>query len=849
MRRGGMPSDMAPLALAPLTSEKPVQAKYKADSVKSSQPPSRMQSMPALALRPAISCDRSDGRPFEGELQGIEQRLSAIQGVIELLAEEQGAQARRLEDIGDRCVESWKRLDDISESQHGLAVDARVATATVESFGLQLSQLRAIQQRESLSDANQEISALRADFHRLRAEMDAIRTDCRGRLEAAAAQCVRDRGNREALRVAFAGWELVHKSVARNRVELLDRRLRFFVSAARRRWLFHSHRASCESSCRAVLVSWSAVLNRCRRDPDENVLANRLAETESVVHVFSQRVRLFARITCRARGRRTRCEFLGCVFEEWQKIGTRRRFGQNSRRLMVVTATLRWRWLRHAMRRCREDLLRCTLCEWYILLRSRPNTALSEVLRACNLQGQRLSSCVAATRRMFLQKALHCETPSSCKVVFDVWHDFTVRVVVRRVRSHDRRLDVLTRSLQRRWRQVSNCDEFLLRIVDFWHKSSREGARRRVRVACRHWSSLTSRADLGTEAQIAWLVLYKVLGCWNGIIRTRARKLIQRQNFQLTALIAYARRQCYLQALVTLRVEPLREVFGAWSSVLTGRTDRRFIVSARRLMLLTWCVRSQWVRRTMGAAHAETLRGVLFEWHGVLRRRLITQSSMDVLWTRTSPRELESSKVRFSDTESDVPPPQDPIVGFAQMRDLVSKLNGQATALQDLDFVVRDELQASQKNAAAVATAGVTLQRLMVKMAEQGGLIEDLYSVMQEFKQQSVHAHHEDCGPHGSLSLRVQAVEQSVTSAQESIGQLAVILRGVRDHAADALDDRISAAMAEVHKRLSDCISVVHERAALPAPPSPSIPVRLSSLVPARGLGVQWRTEDQTSTP
>merc|ERR1712136_733894 len=180
----------------------------------------------------------------------------------------------------------------------------------------------------------------------------------------------------------------------------------------------------------------------------------------------------------------------------------------------------------------------------------------------------------------------------------------------------------------------------------------------------------------------------------------------------------------------------------------------------------------------------------------------------DVLWTRTSPRELESSKVRFSDTESDVAPPQDPIVGFAQMRDLVSKLNGQATALQDLDFIVRDELQASQKNAAAVATAGVTLQRLMVKIAEQ-----------------------------------------SVTSAQESIGQLAVILRGVRDHAADALDDRISAAMAEVHKRLSDCISVVHERAALPAPPSPSIPVRLSSLVPARGLGVQWRTEDQTSTP
>eukprot|EP00450_Noctiluca_scintillans_P016267 CAMPEP_0194525826 /NCGR_PEP_ID=MMETSP0253-20130528/61427_1 /TAXON_ID=2966 /ORGANISM="Noctiluca scintillans" /LENGTH=842 /DNA_ID=CAMNT_0039370593 /DNA_START=55 /DNA_END=2586 /DNA_ORIENTATION=- len=842
---------MAPLALAPLTSEKPVQAKYKPDSVKSSQPPSRMQSMPALALRPAISCDRSDGRPFQGELQDVEQRLSAIQGAIELLAEEQGAQARRLEDIGDRCVESWKRLDDISESQHGLAVDARVATATVESFGLQLSQFRAIQQRESLSDANQEISALRADFHRLRAEMEAIRTDCRGRLEAAAAQCVRDRGNREALRVAFAGWELVHKSVARNRVDLLDRRLHFFVCTARKRWLFHSHRASCESSCRAVLVSWAAVLNRCRRDPDENVLAKRLAEKSllSTCFLSVSAFLLVSRVERAAGGLGVSFSVVfsrsGRKLEHDGDLGEQSAINGGDGHIALAVASPRDEALS-------RGVIALHPLEWYILSRSRPNTALSEVQRACNLQGQRLSSCVAATRRMFLQKALRCETPSSCKVVFHVWHDFTVRVVVRRVRSHDRRLDVLTRSVQRRWRQVSNCDEFLLRIVDFWHKSSREGARRRVRVACRHWSSLTSRADLGTEAQIAWLVLYKVLGCWNGIIRKRARKLLQRQSFQLTALTAYVRRQCYLQALATLRVEPLREVFGAWSSVLTGRTDRRFIVSARRLMLLTWCVRSQWVRRTMGAAHTDTLRGVLFEWHGVLRRRLITQSSMDVLWTRTSPRELESSKVRFSDTEADVPPSQDPIVGFAQMRDLVSKLNGQATALQDLDFVVRDELHASQKNAAAVATAGVTLQRLMVKMAEQGGLIEDLYSVMQEFKQQSVHAHHEDCGVHGSLSLRVQAVEQSVTSAQENIGQLAVILRGVRDHAADALDDRITAAMAEVHKRLSDCISVVHERAALPAPPSPSIPVRLSSPVPARGLGVQWRPEDlyeQTSTP
>merc|ERR1712113_1212726 len=62
------------------------------------------------------------------------------------------------------------------------------------------------------------------------------------------------------------------------------------------------------------------------------------------------------------------------------------------------------------------------------------------------------------------------------------------------------------------------------------------------------------------------------------------------------------------------------------------------------------------------------------------------------------------------------------------------------------------------------------------------------------------------------LTERVANLEDDVASMQNHIGTLVALVKHIRNHAADAFNDRVAVAMNEVHEHIAGCIATVHER-------------------------------------
>lgn len=64
----------------------------------------------------------------------------------------------------------------------------------------------------------------------------------------------------------------------------------------------------------------------------------------------------------------------------------------------------------------------------------------------------------------------------------------------------------------------------------------------------------------------------------------------------------------------------------------------------------------------------------------------------------------------------------------------------------------------------------------------------------------------------GDVLERVAMLEEQTLTMQKHLVAVVSAVRQIRDHAADALDDRMVAAMGEVHRRIAGSIASVHSR-------------------------------------
>jgi len=192
-------------------------------------------------------------------------------------------------------------------------------------------------------------------------------------------------------------------------------------------------------------------------------------------------------------------------------------------------------------------------------------------------------------------------------------------------------------------------------------------------------------------------------------------------------------------------------------------------------------------------------------------------------------------------------------------------LAGQAHAVEDLEIVVREELRAchealEQITAAAASTmdavapthapsaGAVRAERaLLQKLAEQGEAIKKLDGLVRGFtlpvcaprQQQQIASSGPSGGQRGAqigvgsraretsasaasalpsssdrvaLEGRVETLEGDMAEVRQQSIMLSAAMRQVRDHAADALDDRVAAAVSEVHRRLAGSLAAVRGR-------------------------------------
>lgn len=168
---------------------------------------------------------------------------------------------------------------------------------------------------------------------------------------------------------------------------------------------------------------------------------------------------------------------------------------------------------------------------------------------------------------------------------------------------------------------------------------------------------------------------------------------------------------------------------------------------------------------------------------------------------------------------------------------LAELLVGQAKAIEDLEFVIReelDELRASRsgkpagvgvKTAKAAVGSSSELPEAMHaflfdRISEQGVAIEHLSCLIQQ-----VSGKLDNQGNAGTLSAlaseavsdlpeRLSTVEEAVASMQQHLSVLAVAVRRVRDHAAEAFADRVAVAVGEVQQMVAARLSSVQGVAA-----------------------------------
>lgn len=161
-----------------------------------------------------------------------------------------------------------------------------------------------------------------------------------------------------------------------------------------------------------------------------------------------------------------------------------------------------------------------------------------------------------------------------------------------------------------------------------------------------------------------------------------------------------------------------------------------------------------------------------------------------------------------------------------QLAELLEMVSGQAKAVDDLDFVVRDELRKSREQLAESEVS----QQLIEHIVEQGHAIRDLHGVVEDISckvagsEQQLGLLRPHSMPHptspsdaqtsaeGGLAERLLDLEDTVSSMQGNLSTLAAVVRHVQDHAADALDDRVAAAIGEVHGRLAGCIASARQQ-------------------------------------
>merc|ERR1712224_506478 len=163
---------------------------------------------------------------------------------------------------------------------------------------------------------------------------------------------------------------------------------------------------------------------------------------------------------------------------------------------------------------------------------------------------------------------------------------------------------------------------------------------------------------------------------------------------------------------------------------------------------------------------------------------------------------------------------------FSASVEVLELLAGQAKAVEDLDFLVREELRVGRQlaeSAAQVADHPLEVKvadRLAEHVAEQSRAITELRDAVEDISsrvEQSAFPppSRVEQSPSGSrmapsgreILERVGVLEEQTASIQRNLVAVVAAVRQVGDHAADSLDDRVVAAMGEVHGRLASTIA------------------------------------------
>lgn len=179
-------------------------------------------------------------------------------------------------------------------------------------------------------------------------------------------------------------------------------------------------------------------------------------------------------------------------------------------------------------------------------------------------------------------------------------------------------------------------------------------------------------------------------------------------------------------------------------------------------------------------------------------------------------------------------------------KDLIDRLEGQANVIEDLEIVIREELRScsevlkniavsptraaspARAEAAAVAegaSAGRDDRMLLRKLREQGEAVQKLDLLVKKlcasYESGASTGRLPDAKPKAAAGVlptaqvalpaaqqkalegRVAALEHGMAEIRHRSEVLSVAMQQMRDHAADALEDRVAAAVSQVHKRLA----------------------------------------------
>merc|ERR1712136_603271 len=140
---------------------------------------------------------------------------------------------------------------------------------------------------------------------------------------------------------------------------------------------------------------------------------------------------------------------------------------------------------------------------------------------------------------------------------------------------------------------------------------------------------------------------------------------------------------------------------------------------------------------------------------------------------------------------------------------------GQRSTNAELKGLVKTESLVASESQADLSSA--QLQKLTHCLEEQAKVVEDLQFVVCD----ELRALRESKTPNPIARGLQEKVE-------ENFGCLVAVIRGIRDHSANALDDRIAMAVGEVQRRVNGCIASLQERANQ-MPGSPGGPCQLDA--------------------